>query len=214
MPNNATRDKLVEFISSLVHEGSGLQYGRAEDPLDPMLYSKFHSGICTLFHFLGEHAAPWRHKFDTTSVPVVTTRAESHISEYVGLLLAIQNAVYAGMLGKVEELIFAEAFDDLLEQAEYLLSENFFLAAGVLGRAVLEEHLRKWCVNANCFPQRARPSINDYNATLYDKTHVTKIEMKLIEALAAIGNDAAHNAPTLTQADVERLLRELRLFLV
>ena len=56
----------------------------------------------------------------------------------------------------------AEAFESLLEQADYLLSEGYFLAAGVLGRAVLEEHLRKWCDLKAYSPAKQRPTINDF----------------------------------------------------
>ncbi|HEY2253288.1 MAG TPA: DUF4145 domain-containing protein [Planctomycetaceae bacterium] len=134
------------------------------------------------------------------------------MSRYVGMLQAIQTAIFGGMLGRVENLVFAEAFDDLLEQADYLSAEGYFLAAGVLGRAVLEEHLRKLCGAVNCLPQKPRATLNDYNSSLYDNKQLTKIEMKHIDALAAIGNNAAHNQPV-TQEDVGRLLRDLRQFL-
>jgi len=38
--------------------------------------------------------------------------------------------------------------------------------------------------------------------------------MKHIESLASVGNDAAHNKPTLAEPDVKRLLRDVRDILV
>ena len=38
---------------------------------------------------------------------------------------------------------------------------------------------------------------------------IDKIEMKLIDSLAAVGNDAAHNNPSLKQEDVKRLVHEI-----
>jgi hypothetical protein len=38
--------------------------------------------------------------------------------------------------------------------------------------------------------------------------------MRHIESLASVGNDAAHNKPTLTESDVKRLLRDVRDMLV
>jgi hypothetical protein len=35
-----------------------------------------------------------------------------------------------------------------------------------------------------------------------------------VTAMAAVGNDAAHNSPTLRREDVDRFLRDVREFLV
>jgi hypothetical protein len=66
----------------------------------------------------------------------------------VGTLQAIRDAIVANLLVSVEGLVLTEAFDDILRQAEYLLNTGDFIAAGVLGRAVLGEFL----------PQVERPS--------------------------------------------------------
>jgi hypothetical protein len=107
----------------------------------------------------------------------------------------------------------AEAFDDLLEQAEHLLSEGYFLAAGVLGRAVLEEHLRKWFHHAGCAFSKPKPVMSDFYMELYKANHINKLVLKQIESMAAVGNSAAHNDPSLKPQDVLRFLPELRGFL-
>jgi hypothetical protein len=118
--------------------------------------------------------------------------------------------VARGLLVAVEDLVRAEAFESLLEQADYLLASGYALAAGVLGRAVLEEHLRKWCEVKGCRPAKDKPTINDYNSELYKAKHLNLSQMKHVESLAAVGNEAAHNKPTLTADGVERLLRDVR----
>jgi hypothetical protein len=131
----------------------------------------------------------------------------------LGTLEGIRDTIKQGLLVTVQNLVFAEAFADLLGQAQYLLTANYFLAAGVLGRAVLEEYLRRWCRNANCLPAKPKPTINDFKAALQQGGNVTAIEVKHIDAMASIGNAAAHNQPGLSQPDVERLIRDVEAFL-
>ena len=84
----------------------------------------------------------------------------------------------------------------------------------MLGRAVLEEHLRTLCDARGCILSKAKPTLNDFKDELYRNKHVNLTEMKHIESLAAIGNNAAHNKPELSQTDVDRLLRDVRDFLL
>lgn len=131
----------------------------------------------------------------------------------IGALRSLREAVDDDLLVTIDALITAEALGDLIEQAEYLLNEGFFLAAGVLGRAVLEEHLRKWCGRLGCMPTTGASSLNKFNAALYDAQAITKTEMMHVQAMAAVGNDAAHNTPTLKRDDVERMIPDARTFL-
>jgi len=157
---------------------------------------------------LDRHARPWA---DVLNAEITGSQ---DMRRLIGVLEAIKIQVDAGLLVSLQDLIAADMFDDLLEQAEYLHGAGFLLAAGVLGRAVLEEYLRNWCVREACSPTKPRPTINDYNMALYEKRHLDKIAMKQLDGLAAIGNDAAHNKPGLTTDDVARLLRDVREFLV
>ena len=137
-----------------------------------------------------------------------------HAKKMMGTLMAIKEAIEQDFLITVEELVMSEAFVDLLEQAEYLLSGNYFLAAGVLGRAVLEERLRKWCDAVGCIPSKPKPTLNDFKLELQKASELNKIEVSHVDGMAAIGNIAAHNKPGLAKADVERLVRDVREFLV
>ncbi len=154
------------------------------------------------------HAEPW------AAVLNAQIGGSEDMRRLIGALEAIRMQVDAGLLVRLQDLIAADIFDDLLEQAAYLHKNGFFLAAGVLGRAVLEEHLQNWCARADCAPNKPRPTIDDYKTALYKDDHLDKITMKHVEALAVIGNVAAHNKPNLTTDDVARLLRDVREFLV
>lgn len=127
----------------------------------------------------------------------------------IGTLEAIRHEIDHDHLESFTRIVRAETFTDLIEQAEHLYNSGYHLAAGVIARAILEEHLRTTCETLDCKPDKARPTINDFNQALYGIQHYTKIKMKQIETLATIGNDAAHNAPTLQNMDVKKLLADL-----
>jgi hypothetical protein len=174
-------------------------------------YAKAVAAGKNVIRVLGEPASQWGSVFNA---PAERGYEPFHFSEMYGTMMAIRDAIDADMLLTVEQLVVAETFDDLLEQAEYLLSKTYFLPAGVLGRAVLEEHLRKWCQRAACFPSKPKPTMSDFYGELHKGRHFTTLVLKQIEAMAAVGNEAAHSKPTLKREDVERMLRDLRGFLV
>lgn len=163
-------------------------------------------GASNVARLLGPDAMRWASTFDTAQADYAGACA------ILGGLQSLRRALCAALLCSVEVLIHGEVFDDLLEQAEYLFEKKYFLAAGVLGRAVLEENLRQWCVRKNCVPTNPKATMNDFKDALYAAKDLDKMNMKHVEAMAAIGNEAAHNGPSLTEAKVERLLRDVRTF--
>lgn len=170
-------------------------------------FAKFQAGCTNLIRLLGDAGEPFAKNFVGKNKPAIVKRM-------VGTLQAIKESVEDNLLLSVEDLVRAETFNGLLEQADYLLGKKFYLAAGVLGRAVLEEHLRTLCDARGCILSKAKPTLNDFKDELYRNKHVNLTEMKHIESLAAIGNNAAHNKPELSQTDVDRLLRDVRDFLL
>ena len=170
-------------------------------------FAKFQAGCVNLVRLLGDAGEPFAKNFDGNNDPV-------NVEQMVGTLQAIKEAVDDNLLLSVEDLIRAETFNGLLDQSDYLLDKNYYLAAGVLGRAVLEEHLRTLCDARGCMPSKPKPTVNDYKDELYKNKDINLTEMKHVESLAAVGNNAAHNKPELTQSDVDRLLRDVRDFLL
>jgi hypothetical protein len=114
---------------------------------------------------------------------------------------------------RFEDIVFAEAFSNLIEQAEYLLDKGHYLAAGVLFRAVLEEKLRRLTETHGLILNKERPTISDFNQALYKANIYDKIILKNVDAMTVIGNEAAHNTGQLQMADVERLHSSLVDFL-
>lgn len=183
-------------------------FGNRPRGVDLQQFAKLKAGCANLLRVLGPAADPWKEAFALPENNPLVVRL------MLGTLEAIREAVQRGLLVKVEDLVRAEAFDSLLGQADYLFGEGYYLAAGVIGRAVLEEHLRKWCDLTGCVPVKPKPTLNDYKDSLYKAKHLSVVTMKHLESLAAVGNDAAHNAPSLDRGDVGRMLRDVRDVLV
>jgi hypothetical protein len=159
----------------------------------------------------GELVAPWKNRLHHDGMALV----QSALYLPHSALKTIRYAMDEGLLVRYEDLVVAETFADLSQQASYLLSQGYFLAAGVIFRSILEERLRKMCARHGCTSNRASPTINDYNTALYTAQPPVydKGMMQHITALASVGNDAAHNNPALKKEDVERLQRGLTDFL-
>lgn len=128
-----------------------------------------------------------------------------HAIKTQGTLKAIKLSAAEGILLELQDLILADAFANLIEQAEYLLDQGYFLASGVLLRAVLEERLRRLADHYTLTFSKLKPTLNDYNTELYKASVYDKITFKDIDALTAIGNDAAHNGANLSAVDVSRM---------
>lgn len=224
--------KLTILIDDLLAEGSALLGSMKIEPQQEPAQTRFSTGEVTKWRrwnvevfdiqacsrwlsrcahlavLLECHAAPW------ATVLKAEIKGSQDMRRLLGTLEAIKIQIDAGLLVSLKDLIAADMFDDLLEQAEYLQDTGFFLAAGVLARAVLEEHMRNWCAREACSPTTPRPTINEHNMALYRADRLDKITMKQVDGLAAIGNDAAHNKPGLTADEVGRLLRDVRELLV
>jgi hypothetical protein len=176
--------------------------------VDITKYTQCRTECLNVLNMLGTAAHAWQGSFAEPNNYLSNALAMQ------GAIQGIKKALERGMLVKVEDLVLAETFDDLLEQGDYLQGHGYFLAAGVLGRAVLEEHLRKWCDRSGCKPTIPKPTIDHYKTSLYTANHLDKISMKHVEAMAAIGNDAAHAKTGLKADDVKRLLHDVRAFLI
>jgi hypothetical protein len=210
--------KLREFVVKLISEGhavlasewqqSGNWLGGPPVHVELEIFQQWRSRCRLLLSLLGPHAKPWQ--------PVLEPMVENNLGaakSTQGALKAILQSLDEGLLVRFEDLVLANAFSDLYDQADYLFEQGYILAAGVIARAVLEERLRRLCAAHECSPDRDRPTISDYNTALYKCNTYDKITYKHVDSLAAIGNDASHNKPDLQPTDVRRLLDGLHTFL-
>ncbi|MBK7243522.1 MAG: DUF4145 domain-containing protein [Saprospiraceae bacterium] len=163
-------------------------------------FKKWKSNCNVLLNLLGDLSKPW-----DDEIGGVQGNTLVKAKNILGALKSMKETIDNGYLIRIEDLIFAEAFSNLIEQAEYLYSNGYFLASGVLGRAVLEEKLRNLCDSNNLFFSKNRPTLNDFNTELFKSKIYDKIEFKSIDHLISIGNSAAHNKP-INKEDVKKLI--------
>jgi hypothetical protein len=163
-------------------------------------FTKWRARCKLLASLLGRVGRSWEAEltadWNNTAEHAITTQ---------GTLQAIKLSAAEGVLLELQDLILADAFANLVEQGEYLLDQGYFLASGVLLRAVLEERLRRLADYHNLTPAKLKPTLNDYNTELYKASVYDKITFKDVDVLAAIGNDAAHCSANLSAADVSRM---------
>lgn len=208
----STRERFLRINEELIAEaqsvvGSQFSSRVLGTPIrvDLQLLHKWWGKVRSFGYLLGPYAKPWQE--------VLTTDPERNTLAFVrrvlGTLEAIKHELENDRFETFSRLVRAETFSDLLDQAQHLFDNGYFLAAGVIGRAVLEEHLRVTCDALGCAPSKQRPTINDLNQALYAGQHYSKTKMKQVDLLASIGNDAAHNKPNLDSADIKRLLLDL-----
>jgi hypothetical protein len=204
-----TKEVFLRRLDALILEGERVVRG-AEQPFGAIVaivsahdFTKWQNGCLILAGEIGLTRAQWPLGFQSLE------NTATHALALLGSIRAVRDAVEFGYLLGVEFLVRSEAFESLLEQADYLHAEGYTLAAGVIGRAVLEEHLRKLCDAKTCAPSKAKPTMNDFKDALYKAKSIDTTQMKHIEATAAVGNDCAHNKPHHAD-DVKRMLRDVR----
>jgi len=131
----------------------------------------------------------------------------------LGTASEINEALTKGRLSTIEELVSASVLGDLIEQAEMLIEQEYFMAAAVVLRAVLEERLRKLCEARALSIEAKRPTMEHFRQALANASVVDKIVAKKIDWMASIGNAAAHNLPSFKSSDVPDLYKSILDFL-
>ena len=170
-------------------------------------FKEWKSNCNVLISILRDHSEPWDELFKGNK-----TNTIENAKSMLGGLKSILTSIEKGYLIRVEELVFAEAFSNLMEQAEHLYELKYFLAAGVVTRAILEEKLRNLCHSCNVQFTKAKPTLSDYNNELYKLKMIDKIEMKNIDFLISVGNNAAHNQP-IKEDEIQKLISGVKTIL-
>lgn len=202
--------RVVELLDKLIVEGEvvlrakfrpgGNWVGGPPTYVDLAKFKKWRARCKLLASWLGRVGRLWE-----TDLTADCNNQIEHAIATQSTLEAIKLSAAEGALLELPDLILADAFANLVEQAEYLLDQGYFLASGVILRAVLEERLRRLADRHTLTFSKSRPTLNDYNTELYKASVYDKITFKDVDLLAAIGNDAAHNNTSLSAAEVSRL---------
>lgn len=131
----------------------------------------------------------------------------------LAILRAAREDIAGGYLQKVETLVSASVFSDFLEMAEYLLDNGYKDPAASLTGAVLEDGLRRICVN-NTLPVKSGDNISSLNQKLAQNHVYNPLYQKQIQVWNDIRNNADHgNFDQYKMYDVKDMLAGVRKFL-
>jgi hypothetical protein len=131
----------------------------------------------------------------------------------MGILKAAKDDYENGYIFETRVLIQAEVFDDILEQAEHLLSSGYHQPAAVVAGAVLEDGLRKLCQRRG-ISLPAKPTINPMNDALAKDGAYNSLVQKRVTTLADLRNKAAHGKfSEFSEDDVKDMLAQVRSFM-
>lgn len=144
-----------------------------------------------------------------------------NITSSVEILKKLKEFVSEGWFTDIRNLISAEIFDDFIEMAAYLLSEDYKDPAAVIIGGVLEEHLRELCRNNDIettFESRGKTKpkkADTMNADLAKENVYNKLVQKSVVAWLDLRNKAAHGEYTeYNNNQVRSMLDNVRDFII
>jgi hypothetical protein len=130
----------------------------------------------------------------------------------VGMLSGALGDLQGGYLRDQEQLIAADVFDSVLEQASELNRQAYKDPAAVLMRVVLEDALRRLAKKNTLDPLQKAAKLND---DLKRQSVYAQPQWRLIQAWLDIGNAAAHgNFGEYTSDDVFNAIHGVGQFLI
>lgn len=109
----------------------------------------------------------------------------------LGVLLAVSEDIEQGFIETVRQLITAEVFADLFDQAAYLLGSGYKVPAASLTGAVLENGLRTIATSKGV-QVRTSDDLSSLNQKLAEKDVYTRLTQKKVHVWIDIRNKADH----------------------
>lgn len=209
---------IVEKFKSLITEGhqtiqkcgwDGSRYYKHPSDID---YRRFRTEAMNLVRRVcGENSD---HYMELKRIAETKEMAANsfYYKDCLGVLEAARNDYQGGYLLDLKSLVAAELLGDFLEQAEFLLSNGYYVPAASLAGAVLEDTLRKLCEKNNIsIPEKTK--IDRLNTDLVKAQIYTLLVQKRITALADIRNNADHgHTDKFKKEDVEDMVAYVRRF--
>ena len=164
-----------------------------------------------------EDVAPRNSEYRLFANSIKKPFSSNMIYELGGILQSLRHDYANDFLKNFDELVDAEIFTDILEQAEYLLSQDYVIASAVVAGVALESHLRKLAEkNLIAITKDDGGYINAefLNGELRKKEIIDKTINKSITGWLGLRNDAAHPG-TKKQNDglIEPMIAGIKIFI-
>lgn len=141
----------------------------------------------------------------------------SMIYKLSGILYSLRDDYANDFLNSFNEMIDADIFTDILEQAEYLLKQGYFRASAVVAGVALESHLRK-LAEKNQIPITSDNGkyvkADSLNGDLLKNQIIDKTMNKSITSWLGLRNDAAHpDAKQIDEGMIELMIAGIKVFI-
>ncbi len=138
------------------------------------------------------------------------------VGNLYGALKSLREDYANGFLSGFNEMVDTELFADILEQAEYLLSQGYFRASAVVAGVALESHLRK-LAEKNSIPittdEGKYIKADSLNGDLLKNTVIDKTMHKSVTSWLGLRNDAAHpDTKEISEGLLEPMIAGIRVF--
>lgn len=162
---------------------------------------------------LGNQSPHLRHFENLIPKSGISNVIHAHeVYDFVGVLEAALSDLENGFLTGQEFFIAGEVFDSILEQAKYLVQNNYKDPAAVLARVVLEDALKRIARTEGVDENQKASIIND---ELKKKSRFSQPQWRFIQGWLDIGNAAAHGKfGEYTEDDVIKMIEDVERFLV
>jgi len=187
--NEAVRDGLI----ALVTKGETLLDTKRYEPdlyatyVDSRLQVEWSSqAITRLILFFGSD-----HTYTETFRSEASGTYDYQVERGLGVLQAALDDVEQGYLETVRELVAAEVFSDLLDQADHLLENGYGAPAASLAAAILENGLRSLATRKG-ITVRASDNLQSRNKNIADKGVYNRLRQKQVAVWIDVRNAADH----------------------
>ena len=164
-----------------------------------------------------EDIAPRKSEYWVYAKSIKIIYSRNMIDQLSEVLKSLKHDYSNNFLNSFNEMIDADIFTDILEQAEYLLSQSYFRASAVVAGVALESHLRK-LAEKNQIPITSDDGkyvkADSLNGYLLKSQIIDKTMNKSITSWLGLRNDAAH--PDAKQGDegmIKLMIYGIKLFI-
>ena len=139
------------------------------------------------------------------------------VGKLFGTLKSLREDYANDFLSDFNEMVDAELFSDILEQAESLLSQGYFRASAVVAGVALESHLRKLAEKNSIL---ITTDVGKYikadslNGALLKNNIFDKTMHKSVTSWLGLRNDAAHpDSKEINDGLIEPMIAGIRVFI-
>ena len=182
-------DRILERLDSLISMGETVSVSRGSTAgyVDTSLFQQWRtSSLAFLNVTLGSDSVHYREFEERCKF------SQSHqVNQGLGIIRAAKDDIEGGYLQKVEMFVSASVFSDFLEMSGHLLENGYKDPAASLVGAVLEDSLRRICVNNN-ITVKSDDNISSLNQKLADKDVYNRLQQREIEVWNKLRDYADH----------------------